>query len=136
MPKTFKCSACKGQHQRPVGSKCTVIQMNNLDSDEPLMDSAQSGSVRAGAQTSNNRDNDILHALEAVSSRLSAIEQRIECTEERLDASPARVGLQQLPGAASSSQRSDAWQQDRMQDTIMPSVNTLRSSQMIQRQVD
>ena len=83
MPKTFKCSACKGQHQRPVGSKCEFIKMNSVSDIETDMNSAQSGSVRAAAQAGNNRDNDILHALEAVSSRLSAIEQCIEPTEER-----------------------------------------------------
>ena len=74
-----------------------------MSESEPVMNSAQSDSVRAVAQGITSRDNDILHALEAVSSRLSAIEQRIERTEERLDASPARVGLQQSPGTASTS---------------------------------
>ena len=64
------------------------------------------------------------------------IEQRIEHTEERLNASPALAGLQQLPGRASTSIQSDSWHQDRIQDTVVPSVQTLRSSQIIQQQVD
>ena len=106
--------------------------MNNINESVPIMNSAQYGSVRAVAQVDNSRDNDILNALEAVSSRLSAIEQRVERTEERLEASPARAGLQQSPGTVlTSTHRSETWQQDRIQLTVMPSVHTLRSSQMI-----
>ena len=68
MPKVFKCSACKGQHQRPTGTKCKYV--NSINETEDLNDSlidSESSSVRADAQS---RDNDIINALQAVSSRL------------------------------------------------------------------
>ena len=73
MPKVFKCSACKGQHQRRTGAKCKFV--NFMQESEELNDSltaSESSSVRANTQS---RDNDILTALQAVSSRLSAIEK-------------------------------------------------------------
>ena len=79
-----------------------------------------------------SRDNDILQALEAVSSRLSAIEHRTECTEERLDASPAQVGLSASPGQASTSTNDDAWNQY----TVVPLVQALNNSKLIQQQVN
>ena len=71
MPKVFKCSACGGQHKRPVGAKC---QMQGIESNDATVD--------AGLDSPDNTTTQILNALSAVSSRLSAIEQRIEKTEE------------------------------------------------------
>ena len=87
MPKVFKRSACKGQHQRPTGAKCKYV--NSISETEDLnysLTNSEPSSVRADTQS---RDNDILTALQAVSPRLSAIEQRIEHTEEKLEAAPA-----------------------------------------------
>ena len=98
MPKNFKCSA----HLLPAINAS-------------LMNSDKANDARADAQEGPSRDNDILHALEAVSPRLSAIEQRIEHTEERLDAS-AQVGLSKSPGQASTSTRNESWSQD----TVVP----------------
>ena len=96
------------------------------------MNSDEANKARADAKEGPYRDNDILHALEAVSSRLSSIEQRIERTEEGLDASPAQVGLSKSPGQASTSTRNESWSQD----TVVPSVQALKTSQLIQQQVD
>ena len=95
------------------------------------MNSVEFSSVRATAQS---RDNDIISALQAVSSRLSAIEQRIE--REGGEAAPAQTGSQQTHTEASTSAVSDPWKADKGQDTVVPSIQALRSSQLIQRQVD
>ena len=59
MPKVFQCSACQGQHKRPVGVKC------------PFQNSVSAESTSSCAQsTQNSGDNinsDILNALNAVS---------------------------------------------------------------------
>ena len=83
MPKVFQCSACGGQHKRPVGPKC---QHQNND----IAESTSSG-VQSTQSTSENTNAEILNALNAVSYRLSAIEQRIDRTEEQLHNRP--VGL-------------------------------------------
>ena len=72
-PEVFKCSACGGQHKRPVGVKCQIegIESNNA-------------TVDAGLDSPDNTNTQILNALSAVSSRLSAIEQQVERTEEQL----------------------------------------------------
>ena len=134
MPKVFKCSACKGQHQRPTGAKCKFMNFNQ-EADE-LNDSftnSESSSVRADAQSTNT---DILNALQAVSSRLSAIEQRIERTEEKLEAAPAQTGSQDLHGKPQAPASSDTWHKEQHQDTVVPSIQALKGSQLIQKQVD
>ena len=83
MPKVFQCSACGGQHKRPVGPKC---QHQNND----IAESTSSG-VQSTQSISENTNAEILNALNAVSYRLSAIKQRIDRTEEQLHNHP--VGL-------------------------------------------
>ena len=134
MPKVFKCSAFKGQHQRPTGAKCKYV--NSINETEDLNNSltnSDSSSIRADAQS---RDNDIINALQAVSLRLSAIEQRIERTEEKLEAAPAQTGPQSLPEKPLPNVSSNIWSIDQHQDTVIPSIQTLQGSQMIQKQVD
>ena len=132
MPKNFKCSACKGQHKWPTGVNCPFIVPQETSSvNSSIMNSDEANDARADAPGP-SRDNDILQALEAVSSRLSAIEHRIERTEERLDASPAQVGLSKSPGQASTSTNDDTWNQD----TVVPSLQALKNSQLTQQQVD
>ena len=113
MPKKFKCSACIGQHKQPTGVNCLFVAAQETSPvNSSIMNSDEANKARADAPGP-SRDNDILQALEAVSSRLSAIE-----VEERLDASPAQVGLSKSPGQASMSTNDDAWNQD----TVVPSV--------------
>ena len=72
MPKVFHCSKCNGQHKRPVGSKCQILEQ-----------STSSTSVTGTDQT-RDESAQILSALNAVTCRLSAIEQSIDRTEEQL----------------------------------------------------
>ena len=134
MPKVFKYSACKGQYQRPTGTKCKYVNSINVTKDlnDSLIDS-ESSSVTADAQS---RDNDIINALQAVSSRLSTIEQRIERTEKKLEAAHAQTGLQNLPEKPSTSASRNIWSMDQHQDTVVPSIQALQGSQLIQKQVD
>ena len=132
MPKNFKCSASKGQHKRPTGVNCPFVPAQETSSaNSSIMNSEEANDARADTPDL-SRNNDILSALEAVSSRFSAIEHRIERTEERLDASPAQVGLPTSPSQASTSTNNETWNQD----TVVPSVQTLKNSQLIQQQVD
>ena len=84
MPKVFKCSACGGQHKRPVGVKC---QMQNTASADSVVD--------AGLSIPGDTNTQILSALTAVSSRLMAIEQQIESTEEQLQ-NGSKLGSQEV----------------------------------------
>ena len=77
MPKVFHCSKCNGQHKRPVGSKCQILEQ-----------STSSTSVTGTDQT-RDESAQILSALNAVTCRLSAIEQRIDRTEEQLQVQSA-----------------------------------------------
>ena len=103
--------------------------MNSINETEDLNDSltnSESSFVRADAQS---RDNDIINALQAVSSRLSAIEQRIERTEEKLETAPAQTGPQNLPEKPSPNVSSNTWSQD----TVVPSIQALQGSQLISK---
>ena len=64
MPKVFKCSVCGGQHQRPVGTKCQMQDVENNDA-----------TVDTGHDSPGVTNTQILNALSAVSSRLTTIEQ-------------------------------------------------------------
>ena len=54
MPKVFHCSACNGQHKRPVGSKCQFKSNESLD---------VSTFSNQGVQNSDNLNREILMAL-------------------------------------------------------------------------
>ena len=73
MPEVFQCSACGGQHKRPVGAKCQRQNNENAESTSSGIQSTQS--------TNENTNAEILNALNAVSYRLSAIEQLIDRIE-------------------------------------------------------
>ena len=63
MRKVFHCSACNGQHKRPVGSKYQFKGEDTLE---------VSTSSTSSVQKSDDLNQEILMALNSVSSRLSA----------------------------------------------------------------
>ena len=80
MPKVFYCSACGGQHKRPVGVKC---QFQNTESTE-----STSVSTNGTQNVNENTNAEILNALTAVCYILKAIEQRIDRSEKQLQSRP------------------------------------------------
>ena len=96
MPKVFSCSACGGQHKRPVGQKC---QLGKLDSSTATTSRVEQQGVDEGV------NQEITNALSSVSSRLSAIEARIERTEQQIQGGlPATShGVQATVGSALNS---------------------------------
>ena len=75
MPKVFHCSSCNGQHERPLGSQC---QLKNNEILEESTSSTQS------TQKSESMNQEILMALNAVSSRLLSMKCRMDRTVEQL----------------------------------------------------
>ena len=126
MPKVFHCSACNGQQKRPVGSKCQFKSNDVLE---------ESTSSTSSVHNSENLNQEILIALNSVSSRLSSIEQRMDRTEERLQG-----GCQRLPSTSSEKAAvdvvSDQDESDAENDAIIPSVHMLKGSKQIQDAVD
>ena len=126
MPKVFPCSACNGQHKRPVGSKC---QFKSTDSLEVSTSITQSG------PNSDNQSQEILMALNSVTSRLSSMEQRMDKTEER-----PQGRFQQAPSTSSERATVDMVlhqeESDAENDAIIPSAHMLKGSQQIQEAVD
>ena len=126
MPKVRHCLACNGQQKRPVGSKC------QFKGDDALEGSTSSTS---SAQNSDNLYQEILMALNSVSSRLSIMEQRMDRTEERLQGT-----CQQAPSTSSERAAvdmvSDQEESDAEDDTIIPSSHMLKGSKQIQDAMD
>ena len=127
MPKVFHCSACGGQHKRPVGAKCQNQNNHIAESTSSDMQSTQS--------TSDNTNTEILNALNAVSYRLSAIEQRIDRTEEQLKNRPLAEADAIGDVSTSSSQEVDVTS-DAGGDAAIPSTQFLKKSHHIQAAVD
>ena len=121
MPKVFHCSACNGQHKRPVGSKC---QFKGDDA-----------SSTSSAQNSDNLNQEILMALNSVSSRLSSMEQRMDRTDERLQG-PCQQAPSTPSERATVDMMSDQEESDAEDDTIIPSSHMLKGSKQIQDAVD
>ena len=126
MPKVFHCSACNGQDKRSVGSKCQSKSTNSLE---------VSTSSTHSVQNSDNLSQEILMALNSVSSRLSSMEQRMDRTEEWLQG-----GCQQAPSTSSERATvdmvSDQEDSDAENDAIIPSAHMLKRSKQIQEAVD
>ena len=128
MPKVFSCSACGGQHKRPVGQKC---QVGKLDSSSATASGVEQQGVDGGV------NQEIINALSSVSSRLSAIEARIERTEQQIQGGQPAAGQGAKSSAGSvlnstlSSDESDA-----EDDAIIPSAKFLKGSKNIQQAVD
>ena len=127
MPKVFSCSACGGQHKRPVGQKC---QMGKLDSST----ATPSGVEQQGVDEGVNQE--IINALSSVSSRLWAIEARIERTEQQIQGGlPATSqGVQATVGSALNSMSSSD-DSDAEDDAIIPSAKFLKGSKNIQQAI-
>ena len=123
MPKVFHCSKCNGQHRRPVGSKCQILEQ-----------STSSTSVTGTDQT-RDESAQILSALNAVTCRLSAIEQRIDRTEEQLQVQSAVSTSSLLNTSITPSQDGDE-DSDAGDDAVIPTVKHLKSSKHIQEAVD
>ena len=73
MPKIFSCSACNGQHKRPVGAKCQNKHNDLLE--------VSTSSTQSNENVTDSLNHEILAALNTVSSRLSTMEQRMDKTE-------------------------------------------------------
>ena len=125
MPKVFKCSACGGQHARPVGAKCQVVGVKNNDT-----------TVDAGLDSPDDTNTKILNALSAVSSRLTAIEQRIEKTEEQLQNTKSGSDGVKLARLGTSTQEELDEDSDVGDDAVIPTIKFLKSSKQIQSAVD
>ena len=125
MPKVFKCSACGGQHARPVGAKCQVVGVKNNDT-----------TVDAGLDSPDDTNTKILNALSAVSSRLTAIEQRIEKTEEQLQNTKSGSDGVKLAGLGTSTQEELDEDSNVGDDAVIPTIKFLKSSKQIQSAVD
>ena len=95
MPKVFHCSKCNGQHKRPVGSKCQIMEQSTSSTSATVSDQSKDESSQ------------ILNALNAVSCRLSAIEQRIDRTEEQLQVQSAVTSSSPLNMSTTPSQDGD-----------------------------
>ena len=125
MPKVFHCSACNGQHKRPVDSKCQLKSTDSLE---------KSTSTTQSLQNSDNLSQEILMALNSVSSRLSSMEQKMDRTEEQLQG-----GCQQAPSTSSERATVDMvsdQESDVENDAIIPSAHMLKGSKQIQEAVD
>ena len=123
MPKVFHCSKCNGQHKRPVGSKCQ------------LMEQSTSSTSATVSEQSKDESSQILNALNAVSCRLSAIEQRIDRTEEQLQVQSAVTSSSPLNTSTTPSQDGDE-DSDAGDDAVIPTVKYLKSARHIQEAVD
>ena len=128
MPKVFSCSACGGQHKRPVGQKCQVGKLNSSSA-------TVSGVEQQGVDEGVNQE--IINALSSVSSRLSAIEARIERTEQQIQGGQpaAGQGVTSSAGSVLNSTLSSA-ESDAEDDAIIPSAKFLKGSKNIQQAVD
>ena len=128
MPKVFHCSACGGQHKRPVGAKC-VHQGNDIAE-------STSSASQSTQGTNENTNTEILNALNAVSYRLSAIEQRIDRTEEQLHSRPS-AGAEAVSNEVSTSVSQEVDEiSDAGDDAVIPSAQFLKKSKHIQAAVD
>ena len=123
MPKVFHCSKCNGQHKRPVGSKCQIMEQST---------SSTSATV---SEQSKDESSQILNALNAVSCRLSAIEQRIDRTEEQLQVQSAVTSSSPLNTSTTPSQDGDE-DSDAGDAAVIPTVKYLKSARHIQEAVD
>ena len=129
MPKVFKCLGCgqQQQQQRPTGKNCTLIQQQ---------EASFSDSNVIGASSEADRNQDIISALQAVSSRLSTIEHRISKTEEQLSQKSTSVtGHSEVPLEATSAGRKPA-DSSSDEEGLMPPLNFLKTNKQIQHQVD
>ena len=126
MPKVFHCSACNGQHKRPVGSKC---QFKNNELLEESTSNTQS------TQNSESLNQEILMALNSVSSRLSSMENRMDRMEEQLQGRLERESTTSS-GSAASDRVSDQEKRDAEDGAIIPSAQMLKGSRYIQEAVD
>ena len=128
MPKVFSCSACGGQHKRPVGAKCQFQTQESIDS---------STSDVISNQNFDNTNTQIINALNAVSSILTAIEQRIERIEAQLQ-STVKPGLAGANKAGLGTSTPDAMDEesDAEDDAVIPTMRFLKDSKQIQHAVD
>ena len=126
MPKVFHCSACNGQHKRPVGSKC------QFQNNEML---AESTSSIQSTQNSESLNQEILMALNSVSFRLSSMETRMDRTKEQLRGR-LEGELMTSSGRAASDRASEQEESDAEDDAIIPSAQMLKGSRHIQEAVD
>ena len=123
VPKVFHCSKCNGQHKRPVGTKCQIMEQSTSSTSATFSDQSK------------DENSQILNALNAVSSRLSAIEQRIDRTEEQLQVQSAVTTSSPLNVSSTPSQDGDE-DSDAGDDAVIPTVKYLKSSKHIQEAVD
>ena len=88
MPKLYICSGCGQQHMKPTGKNCQFMEQQDTSfSDSNVIVTSREASV----------NQDIISALQSVSSRLSSIEQCISKTKENLAQKPSRpTGLETL----------------------------------------
>ena len=108
--------------KRPVGSKCQFKGEDTLE---------VSTSSTSSVQKSDNLNQEILMALNSVSSRLSSMELKMDKTEKQLQ------GACQQTSATSSERATvdmelDQEESDAEDDAITPSVHMLKGSKQIQ----
>ena len=113
MTKTFDCNACGDRHQRPINSKCTRI----VDS-EPEYGS----SVASAGQSDINLQ--ILNELKSLNDRMSAMEEGVGRVEKP-SKQPAPVVAETSAAASNTAS-----------DSVIPSLDFLRTSDTIQARVD
>ena len=123
------CSKCEVQHERPVGTRCTVSVEGSNEVEGESTESADSGPSSDAFQGL------LLAKLDAMSDRLNEMDQRIQKAEKGTSHSELCKSTRSNPSGRSNTEleREDSEVSDRA--SVVPSLGYLRSNPELQKQV-